>query len=133
MLCMLSQPGTGEGRLQIGPTLFLQPGPSCSHQNAPSAPVPWIWPQGRLFSSFRSSGSTWPAQWTHPRAALCPFVFQFSLMSLLVDPDPGECADGPRAPHQPQAGSGVEERGPMHVSIGATSAFKWFRSVMDSF
>lgn len=54
-------------------------------------------------------------------------------MSLLIDPDPGECVDRPGAPHKLQAGSGMEERGPTHVSVGISSGFKWFRRVADPF
>lgn len=71
------------------------------------------------------SGRHPASQLTRPSSALYGFIFvlffQFSLMSLLLDPDPGECVDRPGAPHKPQSGSGMEERGPMHVSAVTSS------------
>lgn len=52
-----------------------------------------------------------PARRTHPCSPLCDFLFQFSLLSFLTDPDPGECADYPGAA-RPTGWFWDAERGP---------------------
>lgn len=63
---------------------------------------------------------------------LCRFVFQFSLMSLFPDLDPGECADCWGLP--PSTGWLWDGgRAARHGSVGITSEFKWSRGFADSF
>lgn len=107
VLRMDVQPAEEVGEcLPIGPTPPSNPGPSCSPQKTPVLLCPGCDPKESL------QEGTHLAQHTQPCSALCRFVFQFSLMSLLLDPDPGECADRPGAPRPAGPVLGRRKGGP---------------------
>lgn len=66
-------------------------------------------------------------------ALLCVILF-FSSPSCLYSPTRTQVSvRTPLGLPTPQAGSGMEKRGPVHASVDVTSGFQWFRSVTDRF